>query len=349
MSDRTLPTLNRCRPLMVALLLAAGLGVATAGEFSPRPEINERGGHIGYTLPRHYSLLIPGRETRFFGGAVFSYAPDVEATLHDLGGGVVLIQNLAGDRITGAFQVDLASRLEAVYRLPVGRENPTGAPAGCFIETEPYPRVAGALDLRFITADQYHFPERAFAARIGGALAVGFTDDPYATAHLTGSLQAVVPVLTPVVQVDLSARYRASFDPGWLDGPAPASALSYLDLRGYIGTERFAHGAAVSAAVAARLPFEFYLPMSAGVGAYVDAGRVSNSVAGVVPGLAAEGTDAAGAAVIGGFLEFRLLAPFRIGSLAVSAGTGAMVSGWTPAGPWLRIDYRTGWFFADPL
>ena len=356
MNSRACAAPSRRATLLLALLLIAGLAAATAGEWSPLPEINERGGHVGYTLARHYSLLIPGRETRFFGGAVFSYAPDVDATLHDLGVGAVLIQNLAGDRITGAFQLDLGSRVEAVYRLPAGRTDPTAAvPAGFFLETDPYPLASAEMDIRFITADDYFFPKRAFAARIGGALALGLTDEPYSTAHVTGAMNAVIPVFTPVVHIELGARYRGYLDPGWTDGPAPASALSYIDLRGSTGTDRRAHGASVSAAVAARLPFEFYVPMSVGGGVYVDAARAAGSAAALVrtaaDGVAgsADETAATGAVVGGGFVEHRLLAPFRIGSVTLTAGVGAMVPGWTPADPWLSIDYRTGWFFSDPL
>lgn len=351
MSSRTCTSAHYRVLILAVVFLAGGRGAATAGDFSPLPEINERGGHIGYTLGRHYSLLIPGRETRFFGGAVFSYAPDVDATLHDLGVGAVLIQNLAGDRITGAFQLDLGSRLHAVYRLPAGRNADGGeaagaVPAGFFVESDPYPLVGAEIDLRFITADEYFFPERAFAARAGTAVALGLTDEPYSTAHLTGSLEAVVPLFTPLVQIDLKARYRGYLDPGWLNGPAPASALSNVRLRGYTGTDRLAHGGAASASVAVRLPFEFYVPMSAGIGAYVDAGRVSASAAGLVR---PSGEDATGAAVVGGFVEHRILAPFRIGSVALSAGIGANLPDLTLSDPWLRIDYRTGWFFSDPL
>lgn len=336
---------------LTVLLLFAGLWSAPASDFNPLPEINERGGHIGYTLARHYSLLIPGRETRFFGGAVFSYAPDVDATLHDLGVGAVLIQNLAGDRITGGFQLDIGSRVHAVYRLPAGRpaagtEGTGEAPDGFFIESEPYPVVGAEMDLRFITADDYFFPERAFAARAGTAVAIGLTDARYSTAHLTGSVSAVIPVFTPIVQINLSARYRGYLNPGWFDGAAPASALSNVHLRGYTDTNRFAHGATGSASIALRLPFEFYVPMSAGGGVYFDAGRVSASAAGL---MRASGEEGAAAAVVGGFVEHRLLAPFRTGSVALSAGIGATIADWSLGDPWLRIDYRTGWFFSDPL
>jgi hypothetical protein len=344
MTDRTFSPFIRLRGLLAALFLVSCLGVTAAGSFRLAPEINERGAHIGYGLARHYSLVIPGREARFFAGAVFSYTPDIDAMLNDPGVGVVFIQNLAGDRITGAFQVDLSSRLDAVYRIPAGREeSAVAAPTGFFTETAPYPRTSGEVDLRFITADRYHFPDRAFAAGLGAAVALGFTDEPYSTAHLNASLQATVPVLTPALQVDFSARYRGYLDPGWFAGPAPASALSYLDLRGYTGTDRFAHGVTASAAVTARLPFEFYVPMSAGVGVYADAGRVSATVAGLVSSGAAEGV------VMGGFIEHRVLAPFRIGSVTLSAGTGVLAPGWSLAAPWLRIHYRTGWFFSDPL
>lgn len=344
MNSRACAALSSRATLLLSLLLSAGLTAATAGEWSPLPEINERGGHVGYTLARHYSLLIPGRETRFFGGAVFSYAPDIDATLHDLGVGAVLIQNLAGDRITGGFQLDLGSRLSAVYRLPADRVDPTATvPAGFFLETDPYPLASAEIDLRFITADDYFFPSRAFAARIGGALALGLTDDPYTTAHVTGSMDAVIPVFTPVVQFEVGMRYRGYLDPGWTGGPAPASALSYIDLRGYAGTDRRAHGASVSAAIAARLPFEFYVPMSVGGGAYFDAGRVAGDALGLVQ------AAADGAAVVGGFVEHRLLAPFRIGSVALSAGIGTKLPDLSLSAPWLRIDYRAGWFFSDPL
>lgn len=351
MSSRRYASSGRRVVLLAAVLLAAGAAVATAGDFSPLPEINERGGHIGYTLARHYSLLIPGRESRFFGGAVFSYAPDVDATLHDLGLGTVLIQNLAGDRVTGAFQLDLATRLHAVYRLPAGRDSAGGeaagaVPAGFFVESEPYPLVGSEIDLRFITADTYFFPERAFAARAGTAVAFGITDEPYSTAHLTGSLEAVIPLFTPLVQVDLHARYRGYLNPGWLAGTAPASALSSIRLRGYTGTDRLAHGGSASAALAVRLPFEFYVPMTAGGGAYVDAARVSASAAGLVR---VSGEEATGAAVAGGFVEHRILAPFRIGSVVLSAGIGANLPDLTLSDPWFRVDYRTGWFFSDPL
>ena len=340
-----------CRLLLVTMLLCASVGSVSADGFSLLPEIDARGAHIGYTRSRHYGLIVPDRETRIFAGAVVSHTPDIDATLHDPGVGFVLIQNLAGDRITGAFKVDLTSRLAAVYRLPGARQDPVGAvPAGFFLETDPYPLTSGDLGLRFLTADRYHFPERAFAARVGGSVAFGFADEPYSTAHLAGSLQAVIPVFTPNVQVEMAARYRGHVDPGWLDGPAPASALSYLHLRGYAGTERLAHGASVSADVTARLPFELYVPMSAGAGVYVDAGRVSGSLAGLVTtGEAADGITTHGRAVVGGLVEYRLLAPFRIGSVTLSAGMGALVPDWTPSRPWLRIDYRTGWFFADPL
>ncbi len=339
-----------CRLLLVAMLLCASVGIVSADGFSLLPEIDERGVHIGYTRARHYGLIIPDRETRIFAGAVVSHTRDIDATLHDPGLGFVLIQNLAGDRITGRFQVDLTSRLEAVYRIPDARQDPAAAvPAGFFLETDAYPLTSGDVGLRFITADQYHFPERAFAARIGGSVAFGFAGEPYATAHLTGSLRAVIPVFTPNVQVSLGARYRGYVDPGWLDGSAPSSALSYLDLRGYTGAERLAHGASVSADVTARLPFEIYVPMSAGAGAYADAGRVSGSPGGLVSGDTANGTQTHGRAVVGGLVEYRLLAPFRIGSVTLSAGVGALVPDWTLARPWLRIDYRTGLFFADPL
>ncbi len=351
MSSRPYASARRRVMLLAVVLLGGGAGAATAGEFSPLPEINEHGAHVGYTFARHYSLLIPGREARFFGGAVFSYAPDVDATLHDLGLGAVLIQNLAGDRITGAFQVDLGTRLHAVYRLPTGRDaagaqTTGGVPGGFFVESDPYPVVGAEMDLRFITADEYFFPERAFAARAGAAVAFGITDEPYSTAHLTGSVETVIPLFTPLVQVDLFARYRGYLNPGWLAGPAPASALSNIRLRGYTGSDRLAHGGAASASVALRLPFEFYVPMSAGGGAYFDAGRVSASATGLAR---PSGEEAIGAAVVGGFVEHRVLAPFRIGSVVLSAGIGANLPDLTPSDPWIRVDYRAGWFFSDPL
>lgn len=361
MNSRPCPAPCGRTVLLAALLLVAGFGPATAGSITLLPEIDERGGHIGYTLARHYSLLIPGRETRLFGGAVFSYTRDVDATLHDLGAGAVLIQNLAGDRITGRFQLDLGTRVQAVHRLPSGRDAAAGGsgasvPEGFFLENEAYPLTAAEMELRFTAADSYHFPERAIGARAGAGVALGVTGEPYSTVHLTGSLQAVIPVFTPLVQVDLGARYRGYLNPGWLDGPAPASALSHVDLRGYTGTERRAHGASVSAALAVRLPFEFYVPMSAGGGAYFDAGRVSGHPAALVrlgaadeAGGAAGGIDRDGAAVAGGFIEYRALAPFGMGSVTLSGGMGAIVSEWTSADPWVRLAYRTGWFFSDPL
>ncbi|TVR53513.1 MAG: hypothetical protein EA426_17830 [Spirochaetaceae bacterium] len=331
--------------LCIVVVLFSSAALHAAGSFSLLPEIGDDGIHVGYTITRHYSFLIPNRESRFFAGAVFSPPSETDPTHIAPGLGILLIQNLAGDRISGRYQLDLHTRLDALYRIPTltaGVIDPVAD--GFFVESAPYPVTVATAGLRFLTADRYRFPAYAAGVRLGVSGEIGYgADEPYSAASTNAFVGFLVPLFRPFVELSARATYRGYVPLGAFGGAVPLSALPTVRLRGYAGRESYRHAATGALDLIGRVPFEFYVPMGVGLGVYVDAGRGADTPGGLIAPVAASEV------VAGAYLEYRVIAPYETGSVSIRSGFGFLPGTRDVAGPWVRIEYTAGWFFSDPL
>ena len=345
MNSRTPPARAPKKILGFVIVLFASATLHAAGSFSLLPEIGDDGIHVGYTITRHYSLFIPNRESRFFAGAVLSPPSETDPTRLAAGLGTLLIQNLAGDRISGRYQIDLLARLDALYRFPRLAAGEVGPfPDGFFVESDAYPVTVATVGLRFLTADRYRFPTYAAEARLRVTGEIGWeTDGAYSAGNTDAFVGILVPLLSPFVEASARATYRGYVPLGIFDGAVPPGALTTVRLRGYTAGEFHHHATKMSLDLIGRIPFEFYVPMGVGLGLYVDAGRGANTPAGLIDPVAS------GDVVAGAFLEYRVIAPYETGSVTIRSGFGIHPDTREVIGPWLRVEYSAGWFFADPL